>query len=240
MPKPRRIRAAWKGPQRWSFCCRGASVNRGIASCSIVERSKQMVALVCFWVPLDAKQPAAVGCLASLYDPIGGSGGNDQAVADPVDRLMMVTADHVPVLARGLCDQRARFEHDLVLSALEATDHLAVRMVPLRRDQVLLERSPERHVDYLCAAADTEHREPPCQRAVYQCDLELVTLRVGPLGDWLAAGAIYRGINIGPADQKQGVNTFEQRKGRPSIKRQEHGQRARPLHRRNIGVRDQV
>lgn len=119
-------------------------------------------------MPLD-REHAATSALDHLDESISCAAGGveiDTKVSDP---LMMDRVHLERSAAKELREQRARFERDAV-HGLVASPRLGMAKA-LRWMKVLAKRPAQRHIEYLGASTDSEHRDPPGGRSEDEGDL---------------------------------------------------------------------
>ena len=191
-------------------------------------------------MPLNAEQPTTVCGLHRLDGAVGSPTADHQPVTKSVDGLMVVTADDVPLLTGRLRSERTGLEEDLVLAALQAPKRSAVRVAAVGVDQVLHEGPAQCHVYDVDASTDAEHGDASLKRTPEQRDLELVPIGVGRFGRGVALRSVHRRLHVGPADQQERVDSLQQLGGSSRIHGQQHRDRPRPLHGRDVRIRDQV
>ena len=114
----------------------------------------------------------------------------------------------VPVDPGG---QRARLERHLVVAELPRRVSMAVAPDHVR--QVLLQRPPAGHVEYLHAPAGAEDGDAPVDRPRRQGDLEAVALGPREPGLRVRRGAVTGGVDVRSARQQEAVDPIEQEVG---------------------------
>ena len=133
-------------------------------------------------MPLHCEHEALPGQLQCLDHTIGIPAADDQAVAQLGDGLVVITprvdgfADQRGQPGAGHCAHRQRVEYRVAGPVSAVADDVG---------QVLVQRSAERDVEHLCAAADAQHRKLPLERGAQQPELPVVALplRAGRCSD---------------------------------------------------------
>ena len=143
-------------------------------------------------VPLHAEDPAA-GQLDGLDRAVLGPAGHDEAVAEPVDRLVVHRVADRGLLADGDRGQRAGRQAHLVVDEPVLVD-------------VLHQRAAERDVEHLVAAADGEQREAELDRRPGHGQVERIVVGIDladPGVDLRRAVAVR--VDVGSAGQADPV-----------------------------------
>ncbi len=129
-------------------------------------------------MPLDAEHEPPARRLDRLGQAVERRVPGDlEAVADGGDPLVVMGLGGVQLLAGGARGERAGGQAHVVVGAVEAARGPAVLLVAELVGQVLAERSAERDVDQLHAAADAEHGHVALDRAGGECELRACRAR---------------------------------------------------------------
>lgn len=149
---------------------------------SVDERSEEgvmkwMLAVEPLRVPLDGNNERGRWQLGGFDDTVRSVGGDDESRGWAIESLVVIGIDHERGGAEDACQQRIRDKSDRVCWFVDRDSEFVLAMVEgvgNRIGDVLDERTPERDVEQLNAAANGENREIASDRVLDEPDFESI------------------------------------------------------------------
>ena len=162
-------------------------------------------------MPLNGKYPPGPGSTLQCFDrAIGAAGNHDQVRSDRLGSLMVdgnASAQHART-AQCLGQPTPWLDNDIVNKGFAAGFGGAMAM-DTHRWEVLVQRTPQRHVQDLQSSTDGEHRQTRLDRVPGQREFELVALSIDAINLRPALVGIQRRVDVTATEESQPCERVE-------------------------------
>lgn len=158
-------------------------------------------------MPLHAKDKSPVVPLNGFDDAVRGGGGDAQADANLLHRLMMAGVDLRRLRSHDTTEQRTLFDPDRV----DGLTAVLIFYDPVRFDgcEVLEQRAAVMHIQELHPPADCQNRQVAAQSSFDRFPLHAIQLRIGFIRFRVLRFPILRRIDIDAAHYEQAVRIID-------------------------------
>ncbi len=169
-------------------------------------------------MPLDRQEPPRpVGTLEGLHQPVVAPTHGHQAIADPLDALMVDRrAIGQPPAADGLL-QQAALAHPHTVGHEHPRRRVAVGPPAQRSGQVLVQCAAGGDVDHLGTPADGEGRDPHGRRRPGEAQLQEIAILIDPVDPLVDARGVVRRVDVAATGQDQAGEGGKDLLGGPGV-----------------------